>query len=116
MTIKEESKNLIGQNKFYFLMNNQGYYFKTSFFKDFNAVKNWDKGDILFSGIVKNSNTLHIQVGHTWIKKRISELHIAKPQNEIFYWDIEQLVLKTNSNINKIKIGGYQIPETIESL
>lgn len=112
-----QNKNLTGTSKFYFLIQKSGYYLKTSFYEDFKRVYNWEsEGDILFSGIVKNSDWVHLKLGQNWVKKRISQLSISKPQKELIWFDIHTIDLKNCNSISKIKIGGYQKPETIELL
>ena len=110
----KSGNNLIGKNKFYFLLHPVGYYLKTSFLKDFEAVKNWDD-NFLFSGILENSKTIHYRIGQSWFKKKLSRLHIAQPEEKNGWYDVETLDDKNSGHIREIKIGGSK-PQTIESL
>jgi hypothetical protein len=107
-------KDLIGKNDFYLVVADNGEYLKTSFYDDFENVSGW--GNIVFSSQIKNNDWLHFQVGSSWLKKKISQLHIAKPQSETWWFDLEVLDLKNGSHIKKAKIGGNETPVTYETL
>lgn len=102
-------------NNYHFLVNNLGYYLKTKFKEDFEEVLNWNQGDILFSGIIKNSELLHFKLGSSWFKKRFSQLHNALNSKKTMWFDIENLDLKNCLHISEVKIGG-DIPDTYELL
>lgn len=92
-------------DKFYLLVFASGQFLKTRYKKDYDVVKSWDKGDLMFSGEVKNSQHLFFQVGSTILSKRISLLPVSRPQEETFWYDLNELNLRNGSHINKSWVG-----------
>ncbi len=77
---------------------------KTKFEEDFEKVKTWN--GVIFAEIVSNSKTLFFQVGSVTQKKKINQLHIAKPQISTIWFDIAELDMKAGNRINKVFVGG----------
>lgn len=97
---------ILSTDKFYLLVFASGQFLKTRYKKDFDVVKTWDNGDLLFSCLVKNSQHLFFRCGATILKKRISLLPISKSQQETSWFDINELDLRNGSRINKCWVGG----------
>ncbi len=99
-------------NEFYLLVNRSGFYLKTKSKEEFEFVFNW--GEILFAGKAKTNNYLFFGVGNTILKKKILDLWKARPQSELWFYDLSELDLKGGNHINKCWIG--QKDENYESL
>jgi len=100
-------------NEFSFLINKNGSYMKTRFQEDFDEVLSW--GEVLFSGVIKNSGYLHFKIGKTWHKKQITQLPISKSSDITCWYDVNELDMN-GSQIYKIKFGGTKISQTYEKL
>jgi len=100
-------------NQFYLIISSPTYYLKTKSKEEFEDIKKW--GNVLFEGIVKNSDYIHFLVGHTWHKKKIQYLKTAIPFKKNYFYDVENLEIPGEA-IKKVKIGGKQKAVVYESL
>ena len=103
---------ILSPDKFYLLVNSSGYFIKTRSKEEFDEVSTW--GNIIFSGLVKNSETLFFKVGSNNYHKKINQLPVAKPRGDMLWYDVEVLDLKGGLHISSA--GLQEKGETYENL
>jgi len=111
-----DSNDCLNANSFYFILTKEGYFLKTSSKEDFEIVNSLNQGDFLFSGILKNSEWLHFKLGQSRLRKRLSQLPVAKKSSDTGWLDVSSLDTKNCNSISEIKFGGRNKPETYENL
>lgn len=108
----ETDNNLLDGNRFYVVVADAGYVFKTRFKNDFDEVRSWST--VIFSGIVSNSKSVHYRIGSSIYSKKLSLIAPAKSYEDLFFYEIWDLPMHGGNHINKIWIGGKD--ETPEPL
>jgi len=108
----EPDKNL-ALNEYYFVCDYSGHFLKTKNKEEFEEVSQWN--NILFSGKVKNTQSVHYKIGSSWKKKAFVRLKTFAPI-EVGVFDFHILQDELSSHLTKLEIGGKTKAETYEML